>query len=208
MLESSPDLLTRLLDAEEIIKYGGTSLLLLVIFMESGVIFGFWLPGDYLLFCAGLFCGSNVLNINLISLLFMVITVAVSGSIVGYFTGRGLGIFAFKDDNSLFFKKRYMDKVSNFYLHKGKSALVIGRFLPMIRTFVPIMAGATLMPFSVYMKYNIIGAILWTCVLIPLGYILGEFFPQIINYIQYIIIGFVILTSIPLIRSFLKIQSN
>ena len=193
-----------LIDAEALLNSGGVYLLLFIVFAETGLFFGFFLPGDYLLFLAGLFTASGILDVGIFELCAYLILAAVLGNFVGYFFGRRAGPKLFKRDDSLLFKKKYIVVAEEFYHKYGATALVLGRFLPIIRTFAPIFAGIVKVDFKKFALYNVIGALLWVLTLTLAGYFLGKEFPQIINYIDYIVIGFIVLATSPIIYAFAK----
>jgi membrane-associated protein len=196
------DWLHNLTDSEALLTYGGFAAIVLVVFAETGLLVGFFLPGDYFLFLAGAFCGSGKLDIGYFPLVLSVLLAAVIGNFSGYFIGRYLGSKLFTREESWFFKKSYLDRTRLFYDKYGARALVLGRFLPVIRTFVPVFAGAVRLDFKKFAMYNLIGGALWVGVLISLGYYFGNRFPHIIDYAIYIIAGFIIITTLPVIRSF------
>ena len=175
--------LLHLVDAEALLKSGGVYLLLFIVFAETGLFFGFFLPGDYLLFLAGLFTASGILEVGIVELCAGLILAAVLGNFVGYFFGRRAGPTLFKRDDSFLFKKKYIVVAEEFYHKYGATALVLGRFLPIIRTFAPIFAGIVRVDFKKFILYNIVGAFMWVLILTLAGYFLGKEFPQIINYI-------------------------
>ena len=189
-----------LLDSEKLIHFGGLTLLLIIVFVETGFFFGFFLPGDYLLFTAGLLCGTQDLNVGIETLTLSVMCAAVLGSYTGYFTGRLFGEKILQKKESFFFKKKYMEKTYNFFNKYGKATLILGRYLPIVRTFAPIMAGITKMELKYFSIANISGGILWVGSLIPLGYYFGKNHPEVINYLGYIILGFLILTIAPVLK--------
>ncbi len=196
--------LLHLVDAEALLKSGGVYLLLFIVFAETGLFFGFFLPGDYLLFLAGLFTASGILEVGIVELCAGLILAAVLGNFVGYFFGRRAGPTLFKRDDSFLFKKKYIVVAEEFYHKYGATALVLGRFLPIIRTFAPIFAGIVRVDFKKFILYNIVGAFMWVLILTLAGYFLGKEFPQIINYIEYIIVGFIVLATGPIIFAFIK----
>lgn len=196
--------LHQLIDAEALLKSGGVYLLLFIVFAETGLFFGFFLPGDYLLFLAGLFTASGILEVGIAELCAGLILAAVLGNFVGYIFGRRAGPKLFKRDDSFLFKKKYIVVAEEFYHKYGATALVLGRFLPIIRTFAPIFAGIVRVDFKKFIFYNIVGACMWVLVLTLAGYFLGREFPQIINYIEYIIVGFIVLATGPIIFAFIK----
>lgn len=202
----------QLFDAEALLRSGGFYLLLLIVFAETGLFFGFFLPGDYLLFLAGLFCASGVLPVSIYALCGGLFIAAVLGNYTGYWFGKRTGPMLFKRKESLLFKRKYIVAAEEFYHKYGALALILGRFMPIIRTFAPIFAGVVRVDIIRFTILNISGAILWVSILALSGYFLGQHFPQIVNYIEYIIIGFISITTVPIvitvIRKGLKKENN
>ena len=196
------EFLKQLVNPESIIQYGGILLLVAVVFAETGLFFGFFLPGDSLLFTAGLLCGTGVFEVHLLVLLLSVSVAGILGNLVGYYFGLRTGEALFKRDDTLLFKKRYVNMAQDFYQRHGGLALIAGRFLPIIRTFAPILAGVIKMDFKIFLFYNISGSALWVFSLILLGYFLGTTFPQVKDYLEYIIIGLIVVTAIPVYKSY------
>jgi membrane-associated protein len=196
--------LQNLTDAQSILSKGGFYFLLIVVFAETGLFFGFFLPGDYLLFMAGLLCSSGMIDVSLGTLLLSVILAGVLGNYTGYWFGYRTGPVLFKKNDSLFFKKRYVVIAEEFYAKHGGMALVLGRFFPIIRTFAPIFAGVVKVDFKRFTIYNLAGSITWVNTFILSGYFLGRRYPQIKDYLEYVVIGLIVITSIPLIFAFLK----
>jgi membrane-associated protein len=194
-----------LLNSESIIKYGGLVLVALIIFAENGLFFAFFLPGDYLLFLAGLFTSSHQLDWPISVVIAAIIVAAVLGSYVGYFFGQFLGKNLENRPDSLFFKRRNLEKSKAFFARYGGRALIAARFMPVVRTFSPIVAGSIHMPFSTFSLYNILGAAIWGISLPLAGYYLGQRFPGIIHYVEYIIIFFLAITSVALIRTLMAL---
>src|ERR1035437_5253201 len=194
-----------LTNPESIIRYGGIALLIFVIFAETGLMVGFFLPGDSLVFVAGLICGTEhqLMNINIITLATSLSLAAIIGNIAGYYFGKKIGPALFTKDDNLIFKKRYVDITRSFYEKNGGKSLVLGRFLPIIRTFAPILAGVIKMEVKTFILYSIIGAILWIGSLSILGYYLGRI-TWVKENLEWIVIGLVIITSIPIVTAFYK----
>jgi len=190
-------------DPASIIHYGGLALLLIIIFSENGILIGFFLPGDSLIFLSGLLCSTqpHLLQTDIYPLTLYMYLAAVSGSLFGYGFGRKVGPPVFDRKDSLLFKKKHVDLTREFYLKHGGKTLILGRFLPIIRTFAPILAGAIKVDFKTFMINNLIGGALWIGSLSFAGYYLGHKFPAIENYLGYITIGFIGVTSLILIRS-------
>jgi membrane-associated protein len=196
-----------LLSSEKLIRYGGLALLLIVIFAETGLVFGFIFPGDALLFTAGLLCGSD-LAVNIWLLTTSVIVAAFAGNVVGFYTGKIFGKRLLLKKDNWFFKQRHMDKSRAYYEKYGGIALIAGRFMPVIRTFVPILAGTIDMNFWRFNMYNITGAILWSGTLIPLGYLVGKEIPASVDNIEYFVLGITLITMTILIRGLLKFNKH
>ena len=188
-------------DPHMIIEYGGLILILAIVYIETGFFLGFVLPGgDYLLFAAGMFCGTHYLEIPIALLLLLMVTASFLGDLTGYFKGKWLGEKLFTDNQSRFFKKEYLERGSNFYSRFGIWAFILGRFMPIIRTLVPMIAGASKFKFQRFLVYNLLGAVTWVCTLVPLGFFIGKKYPEVINYSIYIIIIFIVIASLPMLK--------
>jgi len=203
-MESFWEHLHNLTDANSIISTGGFYLLLIVVYAETGLFFGFFLPGDYLLFMAGLFCATGILDVPVYTLLFSLIAAGILGNYTGYWFGYRTGPLLFNRNESLFFKKRYVVMAESFYEKYGGMALVLGRFFPIIRTFAPIFAGVVKVRLRKFTLYNVVGSVAWVCTLVLSGYFLGRKYPDLRNYLQYIVIGLIIITSVPLVIAIFK----
>jgi membrane-associated protein len=192
-------------DPHHLIEYGGLILILAIVFVETGFFLGFVLPGgDYLLFAAGMFCGTHYLELPLALLLALLVLASFMGDLTGYFKGKWLGEKLFVDNNSRFFKKEYLERGSGFYTRFGVWAFILGRFMPVIRTLVPAIAGATQFNFRRFLLFNILGALTWVCTLVPLGYFVGKAYPDVMKYSIYIIIIFIVIASIPMLKIMLS----
>jgi membrane-associated protein len=198
------DFFQYLLNSEEIIRTGGLVLITLIIFVENGIFFGFFLPGDYLLFLSGVFAGTKILNVPLWLLLACIFGAAVFGSLLGYITGYYFGGRIQNRPDSLFFKKKFIDDTRIAFEKYGTSALIVARFLPVVRTFAPILAGLIHMNFRFFMLYNILGGAIWVFTLVGGGFYFGERFPWIINYVHWIIIFFLAITTYTVVRGYLN----
>lgn len=197
--------LQSLIDPVQLLREGGFYVLLFVVFAETGLFFGFFLPGDYLLFLAGMFVATDRLDVSIFILILGLIVAAVLGNFVGYWFGRKTGPLLYQRKDSFFFKQRYLRAAEDYYHKQGAFALIMGRFIPIVRTFAPIFAGVVGLDSKKFAFYNISGAILWITSLTLLGYFLGRKFEQEINdYLSYIIIGFIVVTALPLVWAYLK----
>ena len=166
-----------------------------VIFAETGLFLGFFLPGDSLLFVAGLLASGGVLSLP--ALLMIVFTAAVLGNVVGYMFGLRMGASLFKREDSLLFKKSHVQKAEDFFNRYGAKTIVLARFMPIVRTFAPILAGVGRMNFKEFFFYNVIGGFLWSFGLLLAGFFLGQAVPDIDRYILPIVIGIIILSFLP-----------
>ncbi len=200
------DFIKQLTDPQSIIHYGGLWLLLFVVFAETGLFIGFFLPGDSLIFISGLLCATkpHLLNVSFVLLLCLLIIAAVLGNVIGYWFGYKTGDALYTKKDSLLFKQSHLKTTKTFYENHGGKTLILGRFLPIIRTFAPIVAGVIKVDFKLFMFYNLLGAIAWITSIACIAYLLGKQFPQIENYIGYIVIGLIVITTIPVIATYLK----
>lgn len=166
-----------------------------VIFAESGLLIGFFLPGDSLLFTAGFLASQGIFDIKVLVLICFI--AAVAGDSVGYTIGHKLGRKLFRKKESFFFHPDHLIKAEKFYEKHGKKTIVLARFLPVIRTFAPIVAGIGSMEYKTFLTYNLVGGFLWA-VLIPLtGFYLGKVIPDVDKYLLPIIIMIIVLSILP-----------
>ena len=164
-----------------------------IVFAESGLFFGFFLPGDSLLFTAGFLASQNLLSIWI--LLPLLAIAAVLGDSVGYWMGRYFGRWIENQKESFFFKKHHLQKAQSFYTKHGAKTIFLARFIPFIRTFAPIAAGMAKMHYATFISYNIFGVIFWVAVISLLGFFLGSLIPGVDKYL-YPILGVIIILSI------------
>ncbi|MEI6888513.1 MAG: DedA family protein [Bacteroidales bacterium] len=207
-MEQATEFVKLLFSSEHLIHYGGLALLLIIIFAETGLFFGFIFPGDALLVTAGIFCGSADLSVNIYLLVITVALAAIAGNATGFATGKYFGKRLFLKNDTLFFKQRHLETARAYYDKHGGLALVGGRFIPVVRTFVPILAGAIDMNFWRFTLLNLAGAALWSGTLIPLGYLLGRQIPNSVDYIEYIVLGITVVTMTILIRGAIRLRKN
>ncbi len=189
---------------QELVAFGGLTLVLIVIFIENGIFFGFFLPGDSLLFTVGLLCNLGILDIDLAPLILSIASAAFAGYYAGYYFGYKTGQNLYKKEDSLFFKKKYIYLAAEFYQKHGGIALVLGRFLPIVRTFAPIIAGVVRVNHKTFFIFNIAGALVWPITITGAGYYVGSIFPNALHYLDFIVIGFIAVTSIPIITNYWK----
>jgi membrane-associated protein len=165
-------------DLPTLIKTFGYPLVWAIVFAESGLLFGFLLPGDSLLFIAGFLCSLPPVHLDIRVMAFGCFVFAVLGDNVGYYTGHKYGRKLFDKPDSKFFKKKHLVAAQNFFEQKGTIAIVIARFMPFVRTFAPIVAGVASMRYKTFMVYNLVGGLLWAVGLTLLGYFLGKTIPE------------------------------
>lgn len=191
-------------DLPELIKSLGYFGIWAIVFAESGLLIGFFLPGDSLLFTAGFIASQGFLNIWV--LIFGCFVCAVLGDNVGYATGHRFGRRLFKKEDSWLFHKKHLIKTQNYYEKHGKMTIVLARFLPIIRTFAPIVAGIGAMQYRIFMSYNLIGGLVWTFSMTFLGYFLGKVIPaeQVDKYLLPIILGIIVLSLLPSVIHLIK----
>lgn len=196
------DFLGKLVHPESIIRVGGIVLLGAVIFAETGLLVGFFLPGDSLLFTAGLLTALGVLDQPIWAVVLTIALAAAGGDQLGYYIGYRTGPLVFKQKESLLFKPEYVSITRNFFDKYGARAIVLGHWMPIIRTFLPVMAGVARLPYPKFLLYTTIGSWAWALVLTLAGYFLGNQIPWIKDYLEYIIVGFIVVTTVPVIRTF------
>ncbi|MBK9730123.1 MAG: VTT domain-containing protein [Chitinophagaceae bacterium] len=188
---------------EMLIRYGGLLLLFVMVFAETGIFFCFFFPGDSLVFTAGVLTATGDLQRNVYVVCTTLIVAATLGNLVGYWFGRQAGPLLFKRKESIFFKHEYLIMADKFYAKYGATALILGRFLPVIRTFAPILSGVIRVDLGKYLLYTIIGAIIWVIPLVIAGYLLGTQ-PIVRDNLEYIIIGMVVVFTGPVIIRFIR----
>jgi len=190
---------------EDLIKIGGLVLLLIIIYLETGFFLGLVLPGgDYLVFTAGLLAGTQFLGVPIYVLVPSMMGAAILGDYTGYAKGRWLGPKLFDKEDNRFFKRSYLARSRAFYRKFGTWAFIISRFLPVVRTLMPMLAGASRIKVRRFSLYNIAGAVIWIGTLTPLGYFLGNRYPDLMDYSIWFLLGFVIIASTPVISAMLK----
>lgn len=177
----------------DLIKTGGYIGLLFITFAESGLFFGFFLPGDSLLFTAGFLASQRFLNIWI--LVPMLIVAAIAGDSVGFWTGRKFGTWLLRQKDSFFFHRDHLFSAQKFYKKHGGKTLVLARFMPAVRTFAPIVAGMAQMHYPTFLTYNVVGGALWAAGMTLLGYFLGSAIPNVDRYLLPIV-GVIILLSV------------
>ena len=197
-------------DLQPLIKTFGYPLVWGIVFAESGLLVGFLLPGDSLLFVAGFMCSLAKTGLDIRVMAFGCFVFAVVGDSVGYYTGKRFGRKLFDKEDSKFFKKKHLIAAEDFFSIQGKTAIILARFMPFIRTFAPIVAGIAAMRYQTFMQYNVVGGFVWAIGLTALGYFLGKTIPpeQIDQYLLPIVLGIMFISLAPSIFHILKAQQR
>jgi membrane-associated protein len=195
MLDSIPQIFRHLYDVQGLIHWGGTLLVCVIIFIETGLFAGFFLPGDSLLVTAGVFAAAGVLNIG--TLLVAVTLCAIAGDQLGYWIGHRAGRALYRRQDSLLFKRRYVERAHKFYETYGGKTVILARFVPIVRTFCPPVAGAARMRYMRYLAYDVVGGFCWVVGLVLTGYSLASLVPNIGRQIHWVIAAVIFLSFLP-----------
>jgi membrane-associated protein len=205
VLEAILHFLRSLYDPEglkELIRSGGAPLVCTIVFIETGLFVGFFLPGDSLLVTAGVFAAGGFLPLKW--LLWPVMGCAIVGDQVGYWIGRAAGPALYRREDSLLFRRSHLQRAHEFYEKYGGRAVIFARFVPIIRTFCPPVAGAAHMPYARYLLFDIFGGIFWVGAMILGGYFLGRSVPNIGQRIHYVIAVVIVLSLLPALISVMR----
>lgn len=189
-------------DVETIIQAGGLLLIGAIIFAESGLLIGFFLPGDTLLFGAGLAASQG--RFSIVWLMVVVVIAAIIGDNVGYSIGRRTGSRIFRKEESILFQRDHIERAQRFYEKHGGKTIILARFVPVVRTFAPVVAGVGKMPRKRFMFFNVFGGLLWGTLMPLLGYWLGKRIPHLDKYIELVLIGVIVVSFLLAIGHLLK----
>jgi membrane-associated protein len=200
-MQSLLDLFHQLTNVRELVRVGGYVGLTTIIFAETGLLVGFFLPGDSLIVTAGLLSAQPQFGLNVYVLGLLLTVAAIIGNSVGYAIGRATGPRLFTRDDSLLFKKKHLYRAQDFYQKHGGKTLVIARFMPIVRTFVPVVAGLANMPLKAYTAYNVLGAVAWIWSMLFIGHFLGRVVPGIDKHIEPMILVIIALSLLPALIS-------
>ena len=206
MFDLIRQLLHTLYNVQGLIEWGGLFMVCGIVFVETGLFVGFFLPGDSLLVTAGVFAAAGVLKIS--TLFLGVVACAIVGDQLGYWIGRRAGHALYGRKDSLFFKRKHLQRAHQFYEQYGGKTVILARFVPIVRTFCPPVAGAAEMPYLRYLAYDIAGGLLWGGGLTLGGYFLGSFVPNIGQRIHIVIAVVVFLSLLPAIISVLRARRH
>jgi len=189
------DLFHRIYDVEFLVRTGGLLVLIVIVFIETGLLVGFFLPGDSLLVTAGIFAARG--DLDLLMLNATLSLAAIAGDTVGYGIGARTGPKIFTRENSLFFNRKHLITAKEFYDRHGGFTIFIARFVPIIRTFAPVVAGVGAMQYRKFISYNVFGGIFWVMTTTLAGYFLGTMFPNIQEHIHVVIAIVIVLSLLP-----------
>ncbi len=203
-MEQIHELMSHVPSIEEVIRWGGYIGLIAIVFAETGLLVGFFLPGDSLLVTAGLFAARGDLNVAI--LLATLSIAAIVGDAVGYSIGRTAGHKLYNRPDSLLFKRKHLTRAHDFYEKYGGKTIVIARFVPIVRTFAPTVAGAAGMDYRKFVTFNVAGGIGWVFSMVLAGYTLGSVIPNIDKYLHYVIAIVVFLSILPAIVEWLRVR--
>ncbi len=196
------DLATGRYALDDLIRWGGYAVLVAIVFTETGLLIGFFLPGDSLLITAGLVAGTGSLNIWWLNVLLM--AAAIAGDSVGYAIGFRAGPRIFTREDSLLFHRRHLIRTREFYERYGGKTIVLARFIPIIRTFAPVVAGVGQMVYGRFLFYNVFGGIGWVAGLTWAGYLLGQTVPNIDRHVHLVVAVVIVLSVLPIVGEILK----
>lgn len=196
-MHSLSDFLHRLRDVQGLVQAAGYAGMAAIIFSETGLLIGFFLPGDSLLVSAGLLGSQGTIDVVLLGLLLSI--AAVVGDTVGYAVGKASGPRLFTREDSLLFNKKHLVRAHDFYERHGGKTVVIARFMPIIRTFAPVVAGMGAMQYPRFLAYNLVGGVLWVWSMLLIGFLLGRHVPGIASHIDLVIVAVVMLSIMPAI---------
>lgn len=206
MFDSIRQFLHSVYDVEGLIRGGGPLLVCIVVFIETGFFVGFFLPGDSLLVTAGVFAAAGTIPLRW--LLVPVMLCAIVGDQIGYWIGRAMGAKLYNREDSLLFRRSHLQRAHDFYEKYGGKTVILARFIPIIRTFCPPVAGASGMPYARYLAYDVCGGVIWVGSMILGGYFLGRSVPNIGARIHYVIAAVVVLSLLPAVVSILRARSS
>jgi membrane-associated protein len=202
------DFIHRLRDLPALVQWAGYVGLTLIVFTETGLLLGFFLPGDSLLVTAGLLASQPDFGLNVWMLGSILTVAAIVGDACGYNIGRVTGPRLFTREDSLFFHKKHLLRAQAFYEKHGRKTIILARFMPIVRTFSPVVAGAARVPFQTYLAYNVIGAFLWIWSMLLIGYVLGRTVPAVAQHIEKVILVVIFLSILPGIISWWRERSK
>jgi membrane-associated protein len=204
VLDLIQDFFRTIYNVPEVIRIGGLAGLILIVFAETGLMIGFFLPGDSLLVTAGLFAAKGDLDIVWLNV--ALIAAAIIGDATGYWIGYRAGQALYNRPNSFFFRRQHLIRTHEFYEKHGGKTIIIARFIPILRTFAPVVAGAADMTYKRFALFNIVGGILWVTSMTLTGYFLGLAIPDLDRHLHLVVAAVIFLSLLPAIIAFLRVK--
>jgi len=201
-MELISEFFAKLNKLDELIQWGGYAVLAIIVFAETGLLIGFFLPGDSLLVTAGLFAGKG--DLNIVFLFLLLSGMAIVGDAVGYWIGRTTGPRIFNREKSVLFAKDHLLAAKRFYEKYGGKAIILARFMPIVRTFAPVVAGVGEMPYGRFAAYNVIGGVVWVGSMLSIGFFLGRSIPDIEEKMHVVILAIIFLSILPGIVEYIR----
>ncbi len=201
-MEFFSEILSKFQHLDQLIVWGGYVGITIIVFCETGLLAGFFLPGDSLLVTAGLLASQGKLNIVYLNLLLMV--AAIMGDSVGYLIGYFVGPKIFRKENSSFFRKEHLKRTHDFFEKYGGKTIILARFVPIVRTFAPTVAGVGRMAYKYFLSYNIVGGVLWVGSMLSIGYFLGRSVPHIDKHLHLVVAIVIVVSFLPLVHEWWK----
>lgn len=202
-METLHEFFSRLYQFDELIRWGGYTALIVIVFAETGLLAGFFLPGDSLLVTAGLVAAvDGVLNIWVLNAVLW--AAAILGDSVGYWIGWHAGPRIFNRQNSFFFHKKHLERTKRFYDRHGNKTIVLARFVPIVRTFAPTLAGVGRMKYPKFLLYNVAGGIGWVTSMTLTGYFLGSSVPNIEKHVHWVVLVVIVISFLPIVNEWIK----
>jgi membrane-associated protein len=201
LMEWLKHIIHQVTDVQTLVRVGGLTAMTIIVFAETGLLIGFFLPGDSLLVTAGVFAGTGQLDILSLNLILM--AAAILGDTVGYWFGRKTGPALFKRPKSLLFNPDHLRRAHDFYEKHGGKTIVLARFMPIVRTFAPVVAGMGGMDYRRFLSFNVFGGALWVLSMTLIGYFLGQI-PGVKEHIEIVIVVVIVLSILPGVIAFLK----
>lgn len=198
------EILSNLYHFDELIRVGGYTALVIIVFAETGLLAGFFLPGDSLLVTAGLIAAAPNGPLNILLLIGLLCVAAIAGDSTGYAIGRHLGPRIFNREDSRFFHKDHLVRTQRFYEKYGPKTILLARFVPFVRTFAPTVAGVGRMRYKTFFFYNVIGGIGWVCGMTLTGFLLGRLVPDIERYLHLLVGTIIVISLVPVWREWKK----
>ena len=184
----------------ELIRWGGYTALVAIVFAETGLLAGFFLPGDSLLVTAGLLAAAGG-NLQIGRLMALLSLAAIAGDSVGYAIGYHLGPRIFRREDSRFFHRAHLLRAQRFYEKYGTKTIILARFVPIVRTFAPTLAGVGKMRYRTFLTFNVVGGVGWVCSMTLTGYLLGRSIPNVERYVHWIVLAVIVLSFLPILRN-------